>query len=87
MQLIAENRCGRALLFLVLLLNRCSGKAKENRLRERFFNADQHIAESGSMGFIHNKNRVCGFLVEPIVKHLCIRNCRSGIIGIADVDN
>ena len=56
MQLIAENRCGRALLFLVLLLNRCSGKSKENRLRERFLNADQHIAESGSMGFIHNKN-------------------------------
>lgn len=54
-KLISKYRCCCVLFLLILLVNRCPGKSKEDGLWKSIFYGDEHITKGRSMCLIHNK--------------------------------
>ena len=55
-QTAAEYHGSGGILLLVLIQNGCAGEAEEQRIREGTTDVLQHVAECGTMAFVHNKD-------------------------------
>ena len=65
-QTAAEYHGSGGILLLVLIQNGCAGEAEEQRIREGTTDVLQHVAECGTMAFVHNKNDTsCSQLIQP----------------------
>ena len=54
-QTAAEYHGSGGILLLVLIQNGCAGEAEEQRIREGTTDVLQHVAECGTINFVHNK--------------------------------
>ena len=65
-QATAEYHGSGGILLLVFVQDGRAGKSEEQRVREGAPDVLQHVAECGTMAFVHNKDDTsCSQLIQP----------------------